>query len=92
MSVQAQASTDHVTLAVEGMTCGSCVRSVERALTRVPGVERAIVDLASGRAHIGGNARPEDLISAVQSAGYQARVADSSADALAEQPRKGCCC
>ena len=92
MSAQAQTSTDHVTLAIEGMTCGSCVRSVERALTRVPGVERAVVDLASGRAHVEGNALPEDLMSAVRSAGYQARVAEGSAEAPAEQSRKGCCC
>src|SRR5690606_12318745 len=39
-------------LAVEGMTCASCVGRVERALLKVPGVRSATVNLASERARI----------------------------------------
>jgi cation transport ATPase len=47
-----------LTLAVEGMTCASCVRRVERALLRVPGVEEAaagggVAALALTRAGMG---------------------------------------
>ncbi|MDQ6603322.1 MAG: copper ion binding protein, partial [Chloroflexota bacterium] len=38
------------TLAVSGMTCAACVRRVERALLKVPGVENAGVNLATERA------------------------------------------
>ena len=45
-----------VELAVEGMTCASCVGRVERALQAVPGVVEASVNLATGRARVLGNA------------------------------------
>ena len=35
-------------LKVDGMTCGSCVASVTKALKRVPGVQDVEVDLVSG--------------------------------------------
>ena len=62
-------------LKIEGMTCGGCVRSVENALGRVPGVSAVTVDLASGSARV---AAPEGggpaLVEAVEAAGYDARL------------------
>ena len=40
-------------LPITGMTCASCVRRVERALARVPGVEQATVNLATEQAKAG---------------------------------------
>ena len=65
----------HQVLAVSGMTCSGCVKSVERALLRVPGVERALVDLSAGQAVVEGNASTESLVNAVQEAGYEVRPA-----------------
>src|SRR5437667_73620 len=45
-----------IELAVEGMTCASCVGRVERALKAVPGVTEAIVNLATERASVRGAA------------------------------------
>ena len=39
-----------VSISVSGMTCAACVMHVEHALTDVPGVEEARVNLASERA------------------------------------------
>jgi len=39
-------------LAVTGMTCAGCVARVERALSASPGVERALVNLATEKATI----------------------------------------
>src|SRR4030088_1992326 len=64
----------HLTLAVEGMTCASCVRRVERALGRVPGVEEAAVNLATETARVvldPGRATLPDLEAAVEGAGYR---------------------
>jgi Cu+-exporting ATPase len=63
-----------VGLAVEGMTCASCVRRVERALTKVAGVEQASVNLATERAQVTltGQATINDLLTAVEQAGYHA--------------------
>jgi copper chaperone CopZ len=64
-----------IELAVEGMTCGGCVRSVEKTLSRVPGVTAATVDLAAGKATVhydGSRTKPEDLIAAVGRTGFEA--------------------
>ncbi|WP_239451668.1 heavy metal-associated domain-containing protein [Elioraea rosea] len=37
---------------IEGMTCASCVRRVERAIAAVPGVAAAAVNLATERAEV----------------------------------------
>ena len=63
------------TLAIGGMTCSGCVGAVTRVLSRVAGVLRAEVDLASGRAVVEGTASTAALIAAVEGAGYQARLA-----------------
>ena len=39
-----------ITIPVTGMTCAACVRRVERALEKVPGVLGASVNLATGKA------------------------------------------
>jgi Cu+-exporting ATPase len=62
-------------LKVEGMTCDGCVRSVERKLSKVAGVESARVDLGAGKATVeydDAQARADQLIAAVQQIGYRA--------------------
>ena len=68
-------SADPVVLAVSGMTCGGCAGAVGRALSAVPGVVEARVDLADGRATVTGTACAEDLIRAVQAAGFDVGLA-----------------
>jgi len=63
-------------LQIEGMTCASCVGRVEKALSAIPGVRGASVNLATERAQvIGAGLDPAALIAAVERAGYSARVA-----------------
>ncbi|WP_024539580.1 heavy metal translocating P-type ATPase [Comamonas badia] len=73
-----------IELAVEGMTCASCVGRVEKALKAVPGVEQAAVNLATERASVRGVAAVADLLAAIAGAGYAAHPIDSSADAAEE--------
>lgn len=61
------------TLKVEGMTCNHCRMHVENALRGVNGVENAQVDLAKGEAVVTGAANRQDLIKAVEEAGYSAQ-------------------
>lgn len=64
-------------LAIEGMTCASCVGRVERALRKLPGVREATVNLANERARVTTvGLEPSALIAAVERAGYQARLLD----------------
>jgi copper ion binding protein len=77
-----------VDLAIDGMTCASCVARVERALQAVPGVVGATVNLATERAHVTGLADRAALIRAVEAVGYDARLAGSALaapDELAER-------
>ncbi len=73
-----------IDLAIEGMTCASCVRRVETALAAVPGVGSAQVNLATRRAHVrlADPATARDaLIEAVRKRGYEARaIAPSAAE------------
>jgi len=77
-----------VELAVEGMTCASCVGRVEKALKAVPGVAEAAVNLATERATVRGTASMDALVAAVQKAGYEARAVDNSAQADDEAAEK----
>lgn len=61
-------------LAITGMTCAGCVGAIKRVLARVPGVAGVTVDLDAGRALVDGTARPEDVVTAIQSAGYGAQL------------------
>lgn len=72
---------------VEGMSCASCVSKVEKALSGVPGVTRASVNLATERAHVelAGQVALSELIKAVEKAGYEAHALDEArSDARAE--------
>src|SRR6185437_16249396 len=64
-------------LAISGMTCATCALRVERALSAVPGVARAEVNLATHHGAVEGIAgalRPADLVAAVRRAGYEAEL------------------
>lgn len=59
------------TYRVEGMTCASCVRRVEKALLAVPGVSSATVNLASEEAQVAfEGVPPEKLAQALAERGY----------------------
>ncbi|WP_051962338.1 heavy metal translocating P-type ATPase [Serratia sp. Ag2] len=63
-------------LAIEEMTCASCVGRVEKALKQVPGVLEANVNLSTERArvrHLAGVVSTADLEAAVELAGYKSR-------------------
>jgi Cu+-exporting ATPase len=65
------------TLDIEGMTCASCVRRVERALSKVEGVETANVNFATETATVTllDQVGIDRLVAAVEKAGYHAREA-----------------
>lgn len=65
-------------LQVSGMSCGHCVSAVESALRSRPGVRNAKVDLKQGAAEVEydeTSVAPEQLIAAVEDAGYAATFA-----------------
>ncbi|KRP59397.1 heavy metal translocating P-type ATPase [Pseudomonas orientalis] len=77
-------------LPIGGMTCASCAGRVERALGKVPGVQRVSVNLANERAHIEvlGQMDPGVLIAAVDKAGYTATLPQAETITQADQARR----
>ena len=59
-------------LSISGMTCASCVKSVQQALERTPGVVGAEVNFGTHTAQVRGSADPDALIEAVVDVGYGA--------------------
>jgi P-type Cu+ transporter len=70
---------DTATLKIFGMTCASCVSSVEGALHSLPDVKSALVNLATQEARVvyqSGKIGVRDLVRTVEEAGFDAIVAD----------------
>ena len=75
-------------LQIQGMHCAACSLNIEEALAQVPGVQRASVSFASGRAHIWWRSdvvRPSAWMQAIEAAGYHALPAN---DAFARELRR----
>jgi P-type Cu+ transporter len=75
------APTLDLDLGIGGMTCASCVRRVEKALRKVPGVKDASVNLATESARV--RYAPAEqmearLRRAVRDAGYEPRAAEEA--------------
>jgi copper chaperone len=69
-------------LKIEGMTCGHCVSTVEKALRNQDGVRNATVHLGEGAAEVeyeAGRVAPEQLVAVVEAEGYNADIAGKSA-------------
>lgn len=83
-------SLEQIDLNVDGMTCSSCVATVERSLNKVPGA-KATVNLATETAHIlvpQGTAT-KTLIDAVKAAGYSARLRTDESESFSNTRRIG---
>jgi P-type Cu+ transporter len=68
--------TTQLDLPVEGMTCASCVNRIERFLKRTPGVEDAVVNLATEVAtirYVPEQVGRQELVGAIEAAGYDVR-------------------
>ena len=69
------------TYSVSGMTCSSCVNTIEHTLNEIPGV-KASVNFASETVHIlaPSDVSAEQIIKAIKSAGYSATLLTDQAD------------
>lgn len=67
-----------ITLNIEGMTCGGCVKSVTKVLNGLDGVRSATVSLENKNAQVEfdeGKIQIAQLVEAVEDAGFDARAA-----------------
>ena len=75
---------------VTGMSCAACQARVEKAVEKVPGVSAVSVSLLTNSMGVEGTASQEEIIRAVEAAGYGASVkgkpaADRRTDTAAEE-------
>ena len=63
---------------VTGMSCAACSARVEKAVSKVEGVSSCSVSLLTNSMGVEGTAKPEDIIAAVEAAGYSASVKGES--------------
>ena len=75
-------------IGISGMTCASCVRRVEKALSGLPGVQSISVNLTTGKARL--RYLPETVVlpriaEAVREAGYEAQIEPASDSGGSEQ-------
>ena len=70
-----------IAIPVAGMTCASCVRRVERALSKKEGVTEASVNFAAERASVTYDpvaTNPDELVGVIRDAGYAADVCETT--------------
>ena len=70
--MQAVDVTLETRLSIAGMSCAGCVSAVEDALSQVPGVTSAMVNLGERTAIVTGTKDADALIQAIRNAGYDA--------------------
>lgn len=71
-----------IDLALDGLSCGHCVKRVKESLEQRPDVELA--DVTVTEAHVTGSASAEALIETIKQAGYGAELSHPKAKPLAE--------
>lgn len=92
---QPESANVQLQMLIQGMTCASCVSSVEKALTNVEGIEKAQVNLAEQSALVFANQDSEMLhqaiIESVKQAGYQAEILQDAATQQEKQAATATC-
>ena len=63
---------------VTGMSCAACQARVEKAVNAIDGVDSCAVSLLTNSMGVEGSAAPEEIIKAVESAGYGASLKKSN--------------
>ena len=88
MTAPAAPSPTRVDLDITGMTCASCAMRIEKKLNRLDGVE-ATVNYATERARVAYDdavVSPDELVAAVESAGYRATLPPADEPAATTEP------
>lgn len=72
---------------IEGMSCASCAMTVENAVSKMPGVDKASVNLATEIMTVEANdsVTPEDIAKVVDGVGYGARLRGKSVEEELEE-------
>ncbi|MCC7165603.1 MAG: copper-translocating P-type ATPase [Anaerolineae bacterium] len=78
-------ATKQITIPIVGMTCASCVAHIEGGLNNLSGIEKASVNLGSGKANVEydpGRVSPHKMFDAIADVGYQVGTAEATLHVL----------
>lgn len=67
---------------ITGMSCAACSARVEKAVVKINGVNKCSVNLLTNSMSVDGNVSDEEIIAAVQNAGYGASIKDKGASKM----------
>ncbi|KRZ94815.1 Copper-transporting ATPase 1 [Trichinella sp. T8] len=76
-----QQEFERCTLAIEGMTCASCVANIERNLMNVDGINKVLVSLIAGKADVTYDATvilPSQIVNFVEDMGFACKLMEES--------------
>ena len=73
---------------ITGMSCAACSARVEKAVSAVEGVDSCAVSLLTNSMGVEGSASPQQMISAVENAGYGASLKNAEKDNKKESALK----
>ncbi|KRZ59389.1 Copper-transporting ATPase 1 [Trichinella nativa] len=76
-----QQEFERCTLAIEGMTCASCVANIERNLMNVDGISKVLVSLIAGKADVTYDATvilPSQIVNFVEDMGFACKLMEES--------------
>ena len=88
MAIDTPQPAEHLELPITGMTCASCANRIERKLNKLDGVS-ASVNYATEKATVDFNpvaVAPEQLVAAVEAAGYQASIPSTEPAEAGDEP------
>ncbi|PNJ60345.1 ATP7B isoform 5 [Pongo abelii] len=86
---QVQGTCSTTLIAIAGMTCASCVHSIEGVISQLEGVQQISVSLAKGTATVLYNPSvisPEELRAAIEDMGFEASVVSGEAMPVTKKP------
>ncbi|HBP09089.1 heavy metal translocating P-type ATPase [Treponema sp. UBA6852] len=70
---------------ISGMSCAACSARIEKAVTKVKGVESCAVSLLTNSMSVEGTASAKSIIQAVEKAGYGAKISGSEKPSKSEE-------
>lgn len=74
MTISTSESNQQYSLTIQGMRCAGCVKGVKKALDNAPGVVIAEVNFANQTAQVTTKGTSDDLIQAIEQAGYHGTI------------------
>lgn len=81
--VKEEKNINEIVIPVDGMTCASCIRAVEKGVSKLEGIEEISVNIATNRAYIKYDTdmvRISNIKNAIQDAGYKPLNIDKDLD------------